>query len=345
MSVRRAWSRVFRIEIRLGLMAALGLAVVIAAHGCLKPVTEPPTRTLIVYGFSILGETLNKGIFPAFAEQWLEERGERIQLLGAFAGSGTVTNQILFGAPADVAILSHEVDALRLRRAGIIRTDWRTFPHRGVVNRTPFVIVTRPGNPLGIRDFADLARPGTEIAHPDPLTSGGALWSILAEYGSALAVGRSPEEAEAQLLGIWRNVRYQAASARAVRTQFETGFGDALITYEQETLDRPIRGEVIYPPATILSEHIAVLVDRNVSPDEAELARAFLDYLWSPQAQRIFAEYGFRSADEELNAQMETFPRIEQPFTVEDLGGWETAQRRVVEGVWKERILTEVRRR
>ncbi len=283
-------------------------------------------------------------IFPAFAEKWQREHGQRLEFFGAFAGSGTITNQMLFGAPAQIAILSHELDALRLRNAGIARTDWRTFPHGGVVNRTPFIIVTRPGNPKRIHDFRDLARPGVAIAHPDPLTSGGALWAILAEYGSVTISGGTPQAAQAQLLGIWRNVRYQAGSSRAVRTQFEAGFGDALITYEQETLSKPIRGSVVYPAATILSEHIAVLVDRNVAPRDRALVRAFLEFLWSGQAQRLFVRSGFRSVDDRLNAGTAAFRRIPHPFTAADLGGWPAAYAAIVEGVWKAHVLVEVRK-
>lgn len=330
---------------KVALATALALAsLVVVAGRCSPEAGEPRTRQIIVYGFSILGEAMQEGLFPAFAQAWEREHGERVQFLGAFAGSGTVTNQILFGAPADVAILSHELDAFRLQSAGLVRTDWRAFPYGGVVNRTPFVIVTREGNPRSIRDFADLAGSGIAIAHPDPLTSGGALWAILAEYGSVLVRGGSPDEAEDVLLGIWRNVRYQATSARAVRTQFESGFGDALVTYEQETLSNLMTGEVVYPPATIMSEPVAVLVDRNVVPEEADLVRAFLDFLWTEEAQRLFVQQGFRSVDEELNRASGSFVDVGQPFTVGDLGGWPEANRVIVEAVWKQRVLTEVRR-
>lgn len=332
-------------RVRRWLLLLAGLAIVsVTLGGCLRPPQQGRTRTLVVYGFSILGEVMNQGIFPAFAERWRRETGARVEFLGAFAGSGTITNQILFGAPADVAILSHELDAIRLRDARVVTSDWRAYPHHGVINRTPFIIVTRPGNPRGIRDFRDLARPGVQIAHPDPLTSGGALWAILAEYGSVTTRGGTPREAEAQLLGIWRNVRYQAASARAVRTQFESGFGDALITYEQETLRKPIRGTVVYPAATILSEPVVVVVDRNVTRNERDLVQAFIRFLWSREAQAIFVKFGFRSVADELNQGVADFPPMAQPFTVADLGGWPSAKTSIIDAVWREKVLREVQR-
>ena len=332
-----------RIRTRNGVLVAAVLVITaLVPAGCLRSAQQVRTRTLIVYGFSIFGEVMNQSIFPAFAAAWHGKTGERVEFLGAFAGSGTITNQILFGAPADVAILALELDAIRLRDAGLLKTDWRTSPHSGVVNRSPFIIVTRPGNPMGIRGFEDLARPGLRLAHPDPLTSGGALWAILAEYGSVTMRGGSAEEATRQLGGIWRNVRYQATSARAVRTQFEAGFGDALVTYEQETLRQPIRGEVIYPPATILSEHVAVVVDRNVGPDKQDLVRAFMEFLWSAQGQGIFVTFGFRSVNEALNRDVVKFPRLAQAFTVADLGGWPAAKAAIIDAVWKGKVLPEV---
>ena len=149
--------------------------------------------------------------------------------------------------PAQVALLSLELDAERLAKAGVIAAgSWRRLPHGGVVNRTPFVLVVRQGNPKGIHDFSDLARPGVRVVHPDPLTSGGANWAILAEYGAGRPRrrpgGPAARPATGPCAGVWRNVVAQAASARAARTQFENGFGDVLVTYEQDVLKDAARG-------------------------------------------------------------------------------------------------------
>lgn len=307
-----------------------------------------PLRTLVVYGFSILGEVMQEGIFPAFQEEWKAKTGEPIEFVSSFAASGTVTNQVILGVPAQVMILSLELDALRLADAGVVPgPTWKDLPFGGVLNRTPFIIMVRAGNPRGVTDFADLAQPGIGIVHPDPLTSGGAQWAILAEYGSVLFSGGDETQAEEQLLGIWRNVVAQAASARAARTQFETGFGDALITYEQEAVYDLGRGrltaEIVYPRSTILSEHIVVVVDDNIPSEERDVVAAFIDFLWSDAAQRIFVEHGFRSVDEALNAGQPAFGAIEFPFTVEDLGGWQAARAEIVEAVWKDRVLATLR--
>ena len=189
-----------------------------------------PPRAIVFYGFSILAEAMNDTIFPAFEKRWLESGGEPVTVAASFAGSGTVTNQIVLGVPAELALLSLESDAERLADAGVIpQGSWKSLPHAGVVNRTPFVILVRPGNPKGIHDFADLARPGVKVVHADPLTSGGASWAVLAEYGAGARAG-GREAGERLLFGIWKNVVAQASSARAARTQFDNGFGDALVT-------------------------------------------------------------------------------------------------------------------
>jgi sulfate/thiosulfate-binding protein len=307
-----------------------------------------PPRTIVFYGFSILGEVFNDAIFPAFEAKWRAQHGEEIKVLGSFASSGTITNQVILGVPADLVLVSLELDALRLAEAGVVRSaSWRTLPHAGVVNRTPFVILVRPGNPKRISGFEDLARPAVGVVHPDPLTSGGANWALVAEYGAGTREHPDRPDAGFELLrGVWKNVVAQASSARAARTQFETGFGDALVTYEQEALwDRArgkLRADVVYPRRTVLSEHTLVIVDRNVTANERPIVEGLTRFLWSDEAQRLFVRYGFRSVMDEWNADNPGFGRVEDPFTIEAFGGWKRAKRDIVDGVWKARVLPEL---
>ncbi|HKA37198.1 MAG TPA: substrate-binding domain-containing protein [Thermoanaerobaculia bacterium] len=307
-------------------------------------------RTIVFYGFSILGEAINKGVFPEFQRQWKKSHRERVEIVSSFAGSGTITNQVILGVPAHLALLSLELDADKLADAKVLTAgSWKKFPFEGVVNRTPFVILVRPGNPKGIHDFEDLARPGVRIVHPDPLTSGGANWAIIAEYGAGAR--HSPDPAaggHAMLLGVWKNVVTQAASARAARTQFENGFGDALVTYEQDAIfdlsREKLEAELVYPRSTVLSEHTLVRVDRNISRREKDLVDAFSTFLFSEDAQRIFVRYGFRSVLEPLNDANPRFGKIEDPFRIGDVGGWKSAKKEIVEAVWKNRVLEEIKK-
>ncbi len=331
---------------RTSVWAALILSALLMTSGCLpQPPQGAAHHNLIVYAFSVMKEPLEKAVFPGFAAQWKREHGEEICFTASFAGSETITNQILQGVGADVAILSIERDAERLREGRAVASDWRRLPHQGIVNKTPFVSLVRRGNPKGIRDFPDLGRPGVKLVHPDPVSSGGAQWSILAIHGSELVKAEkwtgSRDEAHAlqTLQAIWRNVISTPGSAREARTQFETGFGDALITYELEGLLMKEAGapvETVVPEATIFSEHPAVIVDRNVTAAERPVVEAFMQYLWSEEAQRAFVQYHMRAVtDETLNAAHRGFAPIRLEFTVEYFGGWEQAYPEVIERIWR----------
>lgn len=343
-ATRINWTQLWRLLLPLLVVGGLFLY---AIWPWIPGTRGPAVRTVVLYGFSILGEVMNEAVFPAFQAEWQARTGEQVEFVDAFAGSGTITNQMILGVPAEVAILSLELDALRLVDAGVLAgRTWHGLPHGGVLNRTPFIILVRPGNPRAIRDFADLTRPGVGVVHPDPLTSGGAQWALLAEYHSVRMVGGTDGEALLQLRGVWQNVVAQASSARAVRTQFESGFGDALITYEQEVLSDRWRGrldgEIVYPESTIFSEHIVVVLDRNIAPEQRDLVDAFVAFLWSETAQRLFVDYGFRSVDEALNTGNPDFGVIPHPFTVADLGGWEQAKAQIVDGIWRDQVLPSI---
>jgi sulfate/thiosulfate transport system substrate-binding protein len=328
---------------------AFALSLLLLTSSCL-PQSQQTTsggQNITLYGFSIMKEVLEKGIFPAFAAKWKQEHNQDVTFTSSFAGSETITNQILQGVGADVAILSIERDAERLKQGGFVTSDWHQLPNKGIINKTPFVILVRKGNPRGIRDFADLGKPGVQLIHPEPVSSGGAQWSLLAIYGSELKKSEAQgarDEARAlkTLQAVWKNVIASPDSARAARTQFETGHGDALITYELEGLLMKQAGaeiEVIIPESTIFSEHPAVVVDRNVTPGERPVVEAFMQFLWSEEAQRAFVQYHFRSINNEaLNEANKEFGQIKLPFTVEYFGGWGKAYPDIIEHVWRDQV-------
>jgi len=325
------------------------LVFVLLIGGCLpRPPADSGGLNITLYGFSIMKEALEKAIYPAFVAKWKSEHGQDVRFTSSFAGSETVTNQILQGVPADIAILSIERDAQRLKQAGFVTSDWHELPYQGVINKTPFVILVKGGNPKGIHDFPDLAKPGVKLIHPDPVSSGGAQWSILAIYGSELIKSEKqnsePDQARAlQLLqAIWKNVFVTPASAREARTTFELGNGDALVTYELEGLlmkesGKPV--EIITPQATIFSEHPVVVIDRNVSAEKRPIVNAFLQYLWSDEAQQAFVKYHFYSVtNNALNEANQEFGHIEFPLTIEYFGGWNKAYPEVIEGIFKAKV-------
>jgi sulfate/thiosulfate-binding protein len=331
------------------LVATVALVLALLAAGCLpKPPAEGGDITITLYGFSIMKESLEKAIFPGFSARWKQLHGQELRFQSSFAGSETVTNQILQGAPADIAILSIERDAQRLQNGKFVTSDWHSYPAHGILNKTPFVIIVRKGNPKGIHDFSDLAKPGVRLIHPDPISSGGAQWSILAIYGSELkkteSASREPDQARAlqTLQAIWKNVISTPGSAREARTTFELGNGDALITYELEALlmkdaNSPI--EIAVPRATIFSEHPAVVIDKNITADKRAVVDAFMQYLWSDEAQQAFVKYHFYSStNDAFNEANKGFAQIEIPFTIEYFGGWDKAYPDVIEKVFRDQV-------
>jgi sulfate/thiosulfate transport system substrate-binding protein len=330
-------------------LAVTALVLALLVSSCLpKPPGESGDITITLYGFSVMKESLEKAIFPGFAARWKQQHGQVVQFQSSFAGSETVTNQILRGAPADVAILSIERDVQRLQKDGFVTADWHSLPGHGIVNKTPFVIIVRQGNPKGIKDFSDLAKPGIKLIHPDPISSGGAQWSILAIYGSELkkSENESKEKDTARALqtlrAIWKNVLSTPGSAREARTTFELGNGDALITYELEGLlmkeaKSPI--EIVTPQATIFSEHPAVVIDKNVTAAKRPVIDAFMLYLWSDEAQQAFVKFHFYSStNDALNQANAAFGHIEMPFAIDYFGGWDKAYPEVIEKIFRDQV-------
>jgi len=323
----------------------LALLLIFESSACRRKPDAAKEATITIYGFSVVKEALENEILPAYVREWEKKTGQRLRFETSYAGSEIVANQIVAGVEADVAILAIERNADRLVRPEVTQSEWRKLPYGGVVNKTPMVIVVRQGNPKGIRDFADLARPGVKLLHCDPASSGAGQWSLLAVYGSELikseknAGARDEQKAFDLLRRLWKNVKATPGSAREARTQFERGEGDALITYELEAmqlLDKKLPFEIVIPRATVFSEHPVVIIDHVMSPPKYAIVELFVRSLWEPAAQQAWVKSHFRSVtDERLN---ERFPKIEMPFYAKDLGGWSRAYPEIVEGVWKQKI-------
>jgi ABC-type sulfate transport system substrate-binding protein len=315
--------------------AALGVTLLLAVivYGRFAWAKGPVSVRLVVYAFSTEEEALTQAILPAFEQAWEAETGRELTIEGVFGPSATLAGQINLGAPADVALFSNAQHVTHLKVGRRVKEDNQPV----VVSRTPMVIVTRPGTQPAISGFSDLARPGLQLLHADPLSSGAGQWAVLAEYGSALLESKDQQAAEAQLQAIWNNVRLLGASARATLTLFELGAGDAFVTYENDALLAQQRGiplEIVVPSRTIVAQHVAVIVDGNVTVAERPVAQAFLDYLCGEAGQQALIRYHLRPA----GPQADLFPEVSQSFTVDDLGGWSQAYTEVVERLWQTQI-------
>jgi sulfate transport system substrate-binding protein len=309
---------------------AIGLLMLPALGGCGGGGGTGPR--LILAGYTTPREAYGKAIIPAFQRYWKEKTGQSVEFQESYQASGAQSRAVVGGFEADIVALSMEGDIDRIANAGLITHDWRAKPNKAMISTSLVVIAVRKGNPQGVRDWADLARPGLNVLTPDPRTSGGAQWNINAIYGSALrGFGGVAGEDQAAALGalrdILRNVTIMDKGARESITNFEKGAGDVAITYENEVLVGKMAGqtyEYVVPRSTILIENPVALIDKNVDTHGVrQVAEAFVDFLWSAECQRAFANYGLRPVDKQVAEEVkEKFPAVEDLWTVQYLGGW-----------------------
>jgi len=289
--------------------------------------------TLTLGAYTVPKEVYQRELIPRFQRIWKEKTGRDLHVRQSYMASGAQSRAIARGFEADIAALSLEADIERLRTEGLISHDWRKDEYRGFVTNSIVVMVTRPGNPKGIRDWSDLIRQDVDVLYPSPKTSGGAMWVVNAIYGSSLKrtlleTGVADDVAAGKFLAaLQARVRVMNKSGRASVTTYETGVGDVLLTYENEALLRQRQGKAfpfIVPDATILIENPIAVVDANVDRHgNREAAEAFVGFLRSPEAQRCFARYGFRPVDADIAAEFsDAFPKPLHLFDIRFLGGW-----------------------
>ncbi|MDQ2630018.1 MAG: sulfate ABC transporter substrate-binding protein [Actinomycetota bacterium] len=271
--------------------------------------------------YSTPQQAFEEGIIPAFEGT---PEGEGASFSTSFGASGDQRRAVEAGQSADVVDFSLEPDMTSLVEAGLVPKDWNANEHKGIITDSVVVISVRPGNPEGIEDWEDLVSGDVEIITPNPATSGGAKWNIMAAYGSQIAAGKSPDEALDFVAEIISNTSVLDDSARDSLQTFANGKGDALIGYENEAIQAKEEGvelEYVIPDDTILIENPAAVTTDAQDP---ETAKAFLDFIWSKEGQQLFAEYGYRPVDDAVLAEhKEEFPDVPGLFTIEEFGGWE----------------------
>jgi sulfate transport system substrate-binding protein len=315
------------------------LLMAILGTGCSTgSATEAPATggevKLILAGYTTPREAYRE-LIPIFQQKWKEQTGQTVTFEESYQGSGAQSRAVAEGFEADIVALSLEADVIRLEEAGLITHDWRGKPFGGMVSTSVVAFAVREGNPKNIQDWADLTQADLEILTPNPKTSGGAMWNILGLYGAAErghVEGYTADDTGAQdfLLGILQNVTVMDKSARDSIVTFEKGIGDVAITYENEVLVGRQAGqtyELILPSSTIQIDNPIAIVDTYVDKHGTrEVAEAFLEFLFTPEAQQIFAKHGLRSPDLAVaEATAEQYPPIEDLFTIDHFGGWKEA--------------------
>jgi len=308
------------------LAVAAPVAPAVAADTTLLNVSYDPTRELY--------DDYNK----SFAKHWQARTGKQISIRQSHGGSGKQARTVIDGLQADVVTLAlaGDIDALATQ-GKLLPANWQgRLPHNSSPYTSTIVFVVRKGNPKGIRDWGDLVKPGLSVITPNPKTSGGARWNYLAGWAWALKQpGGSEATATEYVRQLFRNVPVLDTGARGSLTTFaQRGIGDVFISWENEAIlaVKEIgadKFQIVVPSISILAEPPVAVVDKvALRHGTADVARAYLEYLYSPEGQEIVARHYYRPRDPTVAARYASqFPKVNL-VTIADFGGWAAAQKK-----------------
>src|SRR4051812_9783724 len=255
-------------------------------------------------------------LIPAFQKT---ADGKGVKFDQSYGASGDQSRAVAAGLPADVVALSLSPDIDKLVEPGIVDANWAKSADDGFVTNSVAVFVVRKGNPKHIKTWDDLVKGDTEVLTPNPFTSGGAKWNLMAAYGAQIKQGKSPDEALGYLKSLLQHVPVQDKSGRESLQTFLNGKGDVSISYENEAINAQQKGQdvdYVIPDQTILIQNPAA-----VTKDAKPVAKKFLDWLHTDAAQKLYAKHGYRPVVKSL-VDTKTFPDPKTLFTIDDLGGW-----------------------
>ncbi len=261
-----------------------------------------------------------EAIIPAFQKT---AEGKGVEFEESYGASGEQSRAVEAGLPADVVEFALDSDVTRLVDAGLVDSNWNQNEYKGILTDSVVSFVVRKGNPDDIQTWDDLLKPGVEVVTPNPFTSGGARWNIMAAYGAQIKQGKSKEEAVAYLNELFQHVAVQDASARDALQTFTGGKGDVLLSYENEAITAQQKGEnvdYVIPDQTILIENPVA-----VTSDAPQSASDFVKFLYSDEAQKIFGEKGYRPVVKSVAEQFD-YKTPSTLFTIQDFGGWDTVK-------------------
>jgi sulfate/thiosulfate transport system substrate-binding protein len=302
-----------------------------------SPVAQTKSEVELTLVSFAVTKAAHEAIIPKFVEKWQKEQNQKVTFKQSYGGSGSQTRAVIDGLEADVVHLALALDTSRIEKAGLIQPGWeKEVPNDGIVSKSVAALVTREGNPKGIKDWADLGKNNVQLITADPKTSGVARWNFLALWNSVLKTGGDEAKALAFVAQVYNNVPILTKDAReATDVFFKQGQGDALINYENEIILAQQTGEkvsYVIPPVNISIDNPIAVVDKNVDEHGTRaVAEAFVQYLFTPEAQAEFAKVGFRPVDATVANTKEfsdKYPKVNNLGTVKDFGGWNEIQQK-----------------
>ena len=313
--------------------AALALVTTSACSGGSSDVVGAPAATqapaaagsggtINLYAYAVPKPGFDK-LIPAFTAT---PAGQGVTFQQSYGASGDQSRKVAAGATADVVNFSVEPDVTRLVDAGLVDAGWNSGPQKGIPFGSVVTIVVRKGNPKGIKDWDDLLKPGVNVVTPNPFSSGSAKWNLLAPYTAKSNGGTNAQAGLDYVSALVKDhVTTQPKSGREASDTFLQGTGDALISYENEAIFLERGGdpvEHVTPPTTFKIENPLAVVKTSTN---LATAKAFNDYLYTPAAQTLLAQAGFRPVDEAVAKEYaSSFPAPSKLWTIADLGGWKT---------------------
>ena len=310
-------------QLKVGILAALISVSSFAATDFLN-VSYDPTRELY--------ENFNK----EFGAYWKQRTGQEVNFKQSHGGSGKQARAVIDGLQADVVTLALAADIDEIaEKAKLLPADWqKKFPQNSTPYTSTIVFLVRKGNPKGIKDWADIVKPGVEIITPNPKTSGGARWNYLAAWAWAKHQYGSDAKARDFVRQIYKQTKVLDSGARGATTTFaERGIGDVLLAWENEAYlaqrEQPGKFEIITPSLSILAEPPVAIVEKNVKKDGNEnLAKAYLNFLYSPKGQDIAAKNFYRPRNADiLKRHNSTFKPLKLVTIDKEFGGWTKVQK------------------
>jgi sulfate/thiosulfate-binding protein len=297
-------------------VAALAIVVSISACGGSSSASGSSGGKLALVAYSTPQEAYEQ-LIPAFQKT---AAGKGVSFSQSYGASGDQARAVASGLPADVAAFSLAPDMDKLVKAGLVDSNWDQNKWHGFVTDSVVTLVVRKGNPKGIHDWSDLIKPGVQVIEPNPFTSGGARWNVMAAYGAQIKQGKTPAQADAYLQQLFKHVVVQDKSARDALQTFTSGKGDVMIAYENEAITAQQKGKAVdyvTPKDTILIQN-PIAVTKDAKP----AAQKFVDWLHTDAAQKIFAERGYRPVVSSL-VDKSKFPTPAGLFTIDEVGGWD----------------------
>jgi sulfate/thiosulfate transport system substrate-binding protein len=328
---RGRWTGRRLLEAALAVVIAFGLVAGLRRANA----TETPARVTLLNASYDPTRELYEEVNAAFAKTWKARTGQEVSVKQSHGGSGKQARAVIDGLAADVVTLALAYDVDAIARAGLVKPGWEArLPQRAAPYTSTVVFLVRKGNPKGIRDWADLVRPGLQVITPNPKTSGGARWNYLAAWGQELRRTGDAAKAREYVRALYRNVPVLDSGARGATTTFaERGIGDVLIAWESEALLAAKkfgdgRVELVVPASSILAETPVAVVDAVADRKGTRAAAtAYLEFLYTPEGQAIGARNGYRPRDAAAAGQRAGgFPQVAL-FTIDDtFGGWAKAQ-------------------